>query len=64
MSCTVFNSYFRHFYLMKGGQNCSATSVNGPEILAKKPKADPPKWFDWRLFGAVTHVKVQKILKI
>ena len=43
---------------MKGGQNCSATSVNGPEILAKKPRADPPKWWDWRMFGAVTHVKV------
>jgi len=50
---------FKHYYLMKGGQNCSATSVNGPEILAKKPRADPPKWWDWRMFGAVTHVKDQ-----
>jgi hypothetical protein len=27
---------FQHFYTMKAGQNCSATEINGPKILAQR----------------------------
>jgi len=48
---------FRYFYLMKSGQTCSATSINGPEFVSKVEA--PPAFFDWREYGAVTRVKDQ-----
>jgi len=51
---------FQHFYLMEAGQDCSATSVNGPDFVLKKEQPGaPPKFFDWREFGAVSRVKDQ-----
>jgi len=49
---------FKHDYLMQAGQNCSATSVNGPEYM-EKVNANLPEHFDWRRYDAVSPIKDQ-----
>lgn len=50
---------FKSAYLMSAGQNCSATSVNGPEMIERLNLKEIPEHFDWRKFDAVSPVKDQ-----
>lgn len=50
---------FKAVYLMQAGQNCSATEINGPEIIEKAGLDKIPEHFDWRKYDAVSPVKDQ-----
>ena len=50
---------FKAAYLMQAGQNCSATEINGPEMIQKAGLDKIPEHFDWRKYDAVSPVKDQ-----
>lgn len=50
---------FQHFYLMQAGQDCSATSYNSKEYLAKGVEQPMPTSWDWRKDNKVSPVKDQ-----